>query len=261
ALAGPPCVAAAAGKALVAFAGFASAVVLAGGTIANDRLQDLKSGQLVDATPWKQQVALIIGVIAGAFIIPFVLNMLAQAYGFSGGPHATDHALAAPQAGLISALSKGILQGTMQWNLIWIGAGIGIAVIIIDEILGKLGTNVRFPPLAVGLGVYLPSDITLMIAVGALAGWYFNRRAKRGPNAEGKMQLGVLMSSGLIVGESILGVIIAAIVVFSGRAAPLALVGADFATAGTWLGGIAFALVALGLYRWISRLGNGKSTT
>src|SRR5699024_8373388 len=122
ALAGPPCVAAAAGKALVAFAGFASSVVFASCTIANDNLQDLKTGQLVDATPWKQQVALIIGVIAGAFIIPFVLNMLAEAYGFAGGPNATDHALAAPQAGLISALAKGILQHHMQWNLIWIGA-------------------------------------------------------------------------------------------------------------------------------------------
>ncbi|HET7268928.1 MAG TPA: oligopeptide transporter, OPT family [Oleiagrimonas sp.] len=244
------------GKALVAFALFASSVVFASCTIANDNLQDLKTGQLVDATPWKQQVALVIGVIAGAFIIPFVLNMLGEAYGFAGGPNATDHALAAPQAGLISALAKGILQHHMQWNLIWIGAGIGAAFIILDEVLGKLGSKVRFPPLAVGLGVYLPSDITLMIAVGALVGWFFNHRAdKRDADPESRKQLGVLLSSGLIVGESILGVIIAAIVVFSGRAAPLALVGEGFAGTATWIGGLAFVLVVAGLYRWISRLG------
>ncbi len=244
-----------AGQALVAFALFASSVVFAGCTIANDNLQDLKTGQLVDATPWKQQVALVIGVIAGAFIIPFVLNMLARAYGFAGGPNATEHALAAPQAGLISALSEGILQGKMQWNLIWIGAGIGVAFIVIDEILGKLGTKMRLPPLAVGLGVYLPSDVTLMVAIGAVVGWYFNHRAERGANAEGKKQLGVLMASGLIVGESILGVVIAAIVVFSGRAAPLALVGPGFAHAAEWIGGMAFVLVVTGMYVWISRLG------
>lgn len=243
-----------AGHALVAFSLFASSVVFAGCTIANDNLQDLKTGQLVDATPWKQQVALIIGVIAGAAIIPFVLNMLAQAYGFAGGPHATDHALRAPQAGLMSVLSQGIIGHSMQWDLVGIGAAIGVGFVVLDEILGKLGTKVRFPPLAVGLGVYLPSDITLMIAVGALIGWYYNRRAERGANPEGRKQLGVLMSSGLIVGESILGVIIAAIVVFSGKAAPLALVGAGFDQAAIWIGGIVFALVVLFLYRWISRL-------
>lgn len=245
-----------AGKALVAFALFASSVVFAGATIANDNLQDLKTGQLVDATPWKQQVALVIGVIAGAIIIPFVLNMLNEAYGFVGAANATEHALAAPQAGLISALSQGVLQHNIDWGLIWIGVLIGALVIVVDEVLGKVGTQMRFPPLAVGLGIYLPTEVTLMIAVGALIGWYFNRRSKRSRDPAGTRQLGVLMSSGLIVGESILGVVIAAIVVGSGSQAPLALVGEGFASASIWVGGIAFVLVTLGLYSWVSRLGN-----
>ncbi|WP_343162692.1 oligopeptide transporter, OPT family [Oleiagrimonas sp. C23AA] len=245
-----------AGKALVAFALFTSSVVFAGATIANDNLQDLKTGQLVDATPWKQQVALIIGVIAGAFIIPVVLNLLSKAYGFVGAANATEHALAAPQAGLIAALAQGVLQHNIDWSLIWLGAGIGAVIIVIDEILGLFGKTVRLPPLAVGLGIYLPSEITLMIVVGAIVGWYFDRRAARQPKPEATRQLGVLMASGLIVGESIIGVIIAAIVVFSHHETPLALVGKGFASTSIWLGGLAFALVTFLLYRWVTRLAN-----
>ena len=245
-----------AGKALVAFALFASSVVFAGATIANDNLQDLKTGQLVDATPWKQQVALVIGVIAGSFIIPFVLNLLSQAYGFVGAAGATDHALAAPQAGLIAALAQGVLQHNIDWNLIWLGAAIGGGIIVIDELLGLAGTRMRLPPLAVGLGIYLPTEVTLMIVVGAFVGWLYDRRATRARDPENTRQLGILLASGLIVGESIIGVIIAAIVVFSGAQAPLALVGKGFRTASIWLGGIAFVLVTLALYRWVFRLAN-----
>ena len=255
ALAVQPHLPAGAGRALVAFALFASSVVFAGATIANDNLQDLKTGQLVDATPWKQQVALVIGVIAGAFIIPFVLNLLSQAYGFVGAPNATDHALAAPQAGLIAALAQGVLQHNIDWSLIWLGAAIGAAIIVIDELLGLAKTSMRLPPLAVGLGIYLPSEVTLMIVVGAFVGWYFDRRADRSSNPQNTKQLGILMASGLIVGESIIGVVIAAIVVFSGRESPLALVGKGFGPASVWIGGIAFVLVGAVLYRWVAREG------
>ena len=111
-----------AGKALVAFALFITAVVFAVAAIANNNLQDLKTGQLVDATPWKQQVALVIGVIAGALVIPPVLDLLNHAYGFVGAPGATGaHALPAPQAGLISALAQGVIQNNIDWSLIGIG--------------------------------------------------------------------------------------------------------------------------------------------
>ena len=244
-----------AGTALVALALFPSSVVSAGCTIATDHLQALKTCHFVAANPSHHPLAPLLAVIARPFTLPFLLPILSEAYGFTGAPNATEHALAAPQAVLISALSEGILKHNIDWSLIWTGVGIGAVVIIIDEILGKLGTKVRFPPLAVGLGVYLPSEVTLMIVVGAIVGWYFNRRAERAPRPADTKQLGVLMSSGLIVGESILGVIIAAIVVFSGHEAPLALVGPGFADASIWIGGIAFVLVVYGLYSWISRLG------
>ncbi|HLO95429.1 MAG TPA: oligopeptide transporter, OPT family [Burkholderiaceae bacterium] len=240
-----------AGQALVAFALFVTAVVFAVATISNDNLQDLKTGQLVDATPWRQQVALIIGVLAGAVVIPPVLDLLNKAYGFAGAPGANpETALAAPQAALISALAKGVIQGDLNWNLIGIGALIGVCAIVVDELLKRSSSGkVYLPPLAIGLGIYLPLNSTLMIVVGAIAGWFFDRRAERSAKPEATRQLGVLLASGMIVGESLIGVILAAVVVFSGQGEPLALVGEQFATASKWLGGLAFIGLAFLMYR------------
>ncbi|MGH8091514.1 MAG: OPT family oligopeptide transporter [Rudaea sp.] len=245
-----------AGKALVAFALFITSIVFAVASIANNNLQDLKTGQLVDATPSLQQWALVIGVIAGAVVIPPVLDLLQHAYGFVGAPGADPaHALPAPQAGLISALAQGVITNNIDWSLIAIGAGIGVAIIMLDEVLGMMKAGPRLPPLAVGLGIYLPTSTTLMVVVGALVGAWFDRRAERGKNGDAVKQLGILLASGLIVGESLLGVIVAAIVAFSGNAAPLALVGDNFATPSIWIGGIAFFAVTVVLYRWIARAG------
>ena len=244
-----------AGRALVAFALFVTSVVFAVASIANNNLQDLKTGQLVDATPSKQQWALVVGVIAGALVIPPVLDLVNHAYGFLGAPGVNPaHALPAPQAGLISALAQGVIQHNIDWSAILTGGAIGIVIIGIDWLLGRMFTHVRIPPLAVGLGIYLPTSSTLMIVVGSLVGAWFNRRAERSPRAEAIKQLGVLLASGLIVGESLLGVVFAAIVVFSGRAAPIALVGPDFAAASMWLGGAAFAAIVFVLYRWVGAL-------
>jgi len=249
-----------AGKGMVAFALFITSVVFSVATIANNNLQDLKTGQLVDATPWKQQVALVIGVLVGAAVIPPVLDLLNKAYGFAGMAGVDPaRALAAPQAGLISALAQGVIQGNIDWSLIVLGAIIGVALIIVDALLSRFSKSASLPPLAVGLGIYLPTSTTLMIVVGAVVGWYFDKRADRGPKAEATKQLGVLLASGMIVGESIIGVIIAAIVVFSGKATPLGLVGDGFDTASIWIGGIAFVLVNLALYLWVAKRGR-KST-
>ncbi|MGC1548136.1 MAG: oligopeptide transporter, OPT family [Rhodanobacter sp.] len=244
-----------AGKALVAFALFITSVVFTVAAIANNNLQDLKTGQLVDATPWKQQVALVVGVIAGAAVIPPVLGLLNTAYGFAGVPGAGPHALPAPQAGLISALAQGVITGNIDWSLIITGIWIGIAIIALDEILARTTKHKRLPPLAVGLGIYLPTVSTLMVVVGSVVGWFFDRRADRSAKPEATKQLGVLLASGLIVGESIIGVVIAFIVGISGKPAPLALVGDGFANAAIWIGGVAFAASIFVLYRWIFRMG------
>jgi len=245
-----------AGKSLVAYALFVTAVVFAAAAIANNNLQDLKTGQLVDATPWRQQVALVIGVIAGAVIIPPILDLLNRAYGFAGapGPH-REHPLPAPQAGLISALAQGVIQNNVDWSLIEIGGLIGAAVIAADALLRALKPGAHLSPLAVGLGIYLPTQSTLMVVVGAVAGWIFERRAERRAKPEATKQLGMLLACGMIVGEGLIGVLIAALVAFSGTDFPLSLVGDVFANgAAVWLGGIVFALVSYALYRQAGRV-------
>jgi putative OPT family oligopeptide transporter len=244
-----------AGKSLVAYALFVTAVVFAAAAIANNNLQDLKTGQLVDATPWKQQVALVIGVIAGSAIIPPILDLLNRAYGFAGapGPH-HEHPLPAPQAGLISALAQGVIQNNVDWSLIQIGGLIGVVVIFVDIVLRRLKPGMHLAPLAVGLGIYLPTQSTLMVVVGAVAGWIYDRHAARRAKPEATKQLGVLLASGMIVGEGLIGVLVAALVAFSGKDFPLALVGDAFAdNEAVWLGGIVFAVVIYALYRRVGR--------
>jgi putative OPT family oligopeptide transporter len=253
-----PMLPAGASQALVAFTLFVTAVVVAAATVANDNLQDLKTGQLVDATPWRQQVALAIGTVAGALVIPPVLDLLQHAYGFAGTPGASaTKALAAPQAALISALAKGVLQGDLDWNLLGKGAALGVLLIVVDEMIKrrrKPGSEAQLPPLAVGLGIYLPMGTTLTVVIGAFVGWAWERRANRSAKPASAKQLGVLLASGMIVGEGLFGVALAALTVFSGKDAPLGLVGDSFADAAQWLGGVAFVIAAAALYRWIGRI-------
>jgi len=253
-----PYVAPDAGKALMAFALFTTAVIFSVAAIANNNLQDLKTGQLVDATPWKQQVALVIGVIAGALVIPPVLDLVNHAYGFVGAPgvELRPNPLPAPQAGLISSLAQGVISGEIDWSLIRTGGFIGVCIIVLDEILARTTRHMRIPPLAVGLGIYLPTQSTLMIVVGAVVGWFFDKQADRSRKPEATKQLGVLLASGLIVGEGLIGVVISALKAFSGKDAPLAVVGSGFATAGKIIGGLAFVAIVAVLYRWIWQLAN-----
>ncbi len=235
-------------RALVAYALFTTAIVFSIATISNDNLQDLKTGQLVGATPWRQQLALVYGVIFGSLVIPPVLDLLNKAFGFAGAPGAGENALAAPQAALISSLAKGVLGGDIQWNLIGWGAVLGIAIVVIDEVL-RAGKKMRLPPLCVGMGIYLPMALTLLIPVGALLGWFYERWADRQANPESAKRMGVLAATGLIVGESLLGVAFAGAVAFTGSDAPLAVVGADFEHAARWIGVVLFAGGIALLYR------------
>ncbi|HEU4833198.1 MAG TPA: oligopeptide transporter, OPT family [Pyrinomonadaceae bacterium] len=240
--------------ALVAFALFITAIVFACATISNDNLQDLKTGQLVGASPMRQQIALIVGVAAGASVIPFVLNLLAKAYGFAGAANlntVSDKPLPAPQATLISALAKGVIGGSLEWKMIGIGVLVGIGLILLDTILGALN-KLRIPPLAVGIGIYLPMSATFAVVVGAVLSEWYSRRARKTPNPDRSERLGTLVASGLIVGESLWGVLNAGLIVGRSNEAPIALVPADFAP-GPWLGVIGFVGIIIWLYSWMLR--------
>ncbi len=209
-------------KGLVAFALFVTAIVFGIATISNDNLQDLKTGQLVGATPWRQQIALVLGVIFGALVIPPILDLLNSTFGFQGAPGAGKDALAAPQAALISAIAQGVLGGNLDWGLISTGAAIGAGVILIDELLRKSGKG-SLPPLAVGMGIYLPMALTLLIPIGAILGHVYNRWAERQADPAFAERMGVLAATGLIVGESLFGVAFAGIAAATGSPEALAI--------------------------------------
>ncbi|WP_298670796.1 OPT family oligopeptide transporter [uncultured Sphingomonas sp.] len=235
-------------QALIAYALIVTGIVFGVATISNDNLQDLKTGQLVGATPWKQQVALIIGVCFGALVVPVVLDLLNTAFGFAGAPGAGPQALAAPQAGLISALAKGVLGGDLNWPMLRWGALAGIGFIALDEMLGRLKL-LRLPPLAIGIGIYLPMAVILPVTIGSVLGWLYDRWADRKADAEGTKRLGVLLATGMIVGESLFGVIFAGIVAATNTDSPLAVVGAGFAPAALIGGTALFVALVWLLYR------------
>ena len=240
--------------ALVAFALFVTAIVFACATISNDNLQDLKTGQLVGASPMRQQIALIVGVVAGAAVIPFVLNLLAKAYGFAGAANVgvlAPHPLPAPQATLISALAQGVIGGNLDWKMIGIGALVGVGLILLDTTLGAM-KKLRIPPLAVGIGIYLPMSATFAVVVGAVISHWYNGRARSAANPQRAERLGTLVASGLIVGESLWGVINAGLIVGFSKDAPIGLVPEDFALA-PWLGLIGFVGAIMWLYGWMLR--------
>ncbi|MEH3035644.1 MAG: oligopeptide transporter, OPT family [Sphingomonas adhaesiva] len=243
-------------SALVAYALIVTGIVFGIATISNDNLQDLKTGQLVGATPWKQQVALVIGVGFGSLVVPPVMQLLYTSFGFAGMPGAGPNALPAPQAALISALAQGVLGGDLNWTMIGWGAAVGALAIVADEALGRAG-RMRLPPLGVGLGIYLPMAATLTVVVGAVVGHLYDRWADRRRDAESARRLGVLTATGMIVGESLWNVVFAGIVYEAGTDAPLAL----FSGAGVaplLLGIAVFAGLATLLYAQARRLADAS---
>jgi len=245
---------------VVAFALLITGIVFAVAVISNDNLQDLKTGQLVGATPWRQQTALIVGVVAGSVVIPFLLNLLNSAFGFEGGPPATvsgTETLGAPQATLISSLAVGVVGGDPRWDLIGLGALLGIVIIAVDEILSRT-TNRKYklPPLAVGIGIYLPMAVTITVTIGAILGTLYNRWVSKSANPEPARRLGVLLASGLIVGESLFNVLLAGVIVGTGNGSPFGLIPADSPWSGALpmiAGIVGFLGLAWVLYSWTKK--------
>lgn len=239
-------------KFLTALTLFTASIVITTACISNDNLQDLKTGLLVEATPWRQQVALIIGCFVGALVIAPVLEILYHAYGFSGALPRPDmdpsQALSAPQATLMTAISQGIFTNKLEWTYILTGVGLGAVLITIDAFLKKVSNKVfSLPVIAVGIGIYLPLSINTPVIVGAFLAWIMARHIAKLGNKEVSAKaerFGTLFSAGLIVGESLMGVILAFIIAASvttgGSEAPLSLNLENWDTIGEWFGLIVF---------------------
>lgn len=227
------------------------AVVCCAACIAGDNLQDLKCGYIVGATPWRQQVMLAIGAVSSALVMAPVLNLLADAYGIGIATEAKPNPLAAPQATLMAAVSKGMFGGELPWDMIAIGALIGIAIITLDEILKARGSSFRTPVLAVAVGIYLPLELMTPIFLGGLLHHLVDRHLKRrGADAaalERHHRKGLLFAAGMITGEALMGIAIAIPIVSSGSADVLAL--PEALRFGGWLGLLVVAGLALLLWR------------
>ncbi|MCP1242026.1 oligopeptide transporter, OPT family [Acetobacter lambici] len=219
--------------------------------ISNDNLQDLKTGQLVGATPWKQEVALIAGCLVGAAVIPPVLNLLYQAYGFTGAMPRPGmdpgHALSAPQPALITLIAKGIFTHSLDWSMLSVGMVLGMGLVGLDLALRRRGQ--ALPPLGVAVGLYLPASVSLTLAGGAILGWVLKRvrhkRHQQSATAEQASEdggsTGTMLASGFIVGESLTGVLLAVLSGATGRDNVFSL--AAFVPSGvaSVLGALAFA--------------------
>jgi putative OPT family oligopeptide transporter len=241
-----------------------TAVIVTTSSIANDNLQDLKTGQVVGATPWHQQVALILGVLVGAVVIAPLLSLLYEAYGFVGAPahdgQSPGSAMPAPQAALMTQIASGITRGELPWTMVLIGAGLGVVLVAAETWLKR--RSLTFPALTVGIGMYLPLSVEMTIAIGGVLGWIAERRLRgriRGGTGDARAdkkadkavgaarRRGVLLASGFLVGESCVGVLLAGADLLAGHSASLAIAGEGFAPYATGLG-LAVFLGGLAVY-------------
>lgn len=244
---------------------YMAAAVVAAASTSNDNLQDLKTGQLLGATPWRQQLALVFGVCIGALIIPVILQVLYIAYGFPGSfPHEgmnPAEALSAPQAVMMSTIASGIITHNLDWEMIGIGGAIAVFFIILDATYLKR-RNLRLSVVAMGTGIYLPAASATAIIVGSFISFLIEAKLKQKEQIKKEdihtlnsniLRRGTLLASGFIVGESIVGVVIALLIAISGDQYPIRLISPEFAPIAPWLGFFAFIGVLIFNYYYVVR--------
>ncbi len=251
------------GKSLMALGIFMGSFVTAIAAISNDNLQDLKTGQIVGATPWRQQVALVFGVLAGGMVIPSIITLMYQAYGFLGSPMPRPGmdptaGLSAPQAAMMTELARGIVLQHGQWGLLGVGALISTMFIAVDVLVFKPLRWPRLSVLAVAMGLYLPIHIDLAIVLGTVISYVVRRKLHRQyGDAEDEIMCrehrGTSFASGLILGETLLGIVFAGVIVTTGDSHPWSFVGANFAPIASVLGLVVFTGLCWRFYTYIVR--------
>ena len=237
------------------------AVVCCAAAIAGDNMQDLKAGYILGATPYKQQIMQVVGVAAGAFAIAPVLNYLLIGYGLGAPTDAQPNALAAPQATLMQSVAVGIFGGGLPWNMVMIGAGIAVVIIALDVYLERQGSSFRMPVLAVAVGLYLPLELDTSIFIGGLLAWVISRYLKKQRSTQDEAhhhaasdsasKAGLLLASGLITGEALMGIMIAIGIVVSDLG-QLQLF--ENPPGGSYTGLLILTVVILGIYRIVTRV-------
>lgn len=180
------------------------AVVCCAAAMGGDNLQDLKTGHLVGATPWKQQIMQVVGVLTGALVLVPVLSLLHAKYGIGEPTLDHPHPLSAPQATLMASLTRSVFGAGLPWPLVGLGAVIGVAVILLDRRQERRGDSIRLPVLAVALGIYLPLKLSAAIYLGGMIAALARDGAREDPSRRG-----LLCAAGLITGEALMGILLA----------------------------------------------------
>ena len=222
------------------------AVVCCAAAIAGDNMQDLKAGHILGATPKKQQIMQMVGVISAAMVLPLVLDLLNTAYGFGPKTPENPDSLAAPQATLMESVARGVFSGNLPWNMIYIGMILGVLIIILDLWQKRKGSDFRIPVLAVAVGLYLPFELDSAIMLGGIVAWMAEKYKQDG--AKG----GLLFASGLITGEALIGIFLAIPVAIYGRTDVLAIIENP---AGSLPGLVIVLLVTF----WLYKIAKGKA--
>jgi putative OPT family oligopeptide transporter len=243
---------------------FIGAVVACAAAIGGDNMQDLKAGYLVGATPWKQQVMQMIGVVAAAFVIAPVLILIENAYGIGAPTAAHPNPLTAPQATLMASVAEGVFHQNLPWGMIIIGMILAVVIILLDKIQEQRQAGFRLPVLAVAVGIYLPFELTVPILLGGIIAWAVQRMIKKRKSNASPEEIpaieeagdrasnrGLLFASGLITGEALIGILMAIPIVVSGNADVLAVVSEPL---GSWPG----ALLLIGVMFWLSKVASPK---
>lgn len=227
-------------------------VVCCAGAIAGDNMQDLKAGQIVGATPYRQQIMQIVGTVSAALVIGPVLVLLHKAYGFAGLPGAAPDALAAPQANLMASIAEGVFGEGLPWGFVCGGMVLAVGIIALDCWLVRSRLNFRTPVLAVAVGVYLPFELSVPIFIGGLIHFIANGMlTKSKNNPENTSSGGLLFASGLITGEALMGILLAIpVVLLKQKNIDLPLWKLPY---GGILGFLLLAVIAIWLYRLASR--------
>lgn len=240
------------------------AVVCCAAAIAGDNMQDLKAGYLVGATPYKQQIMQVVGVVAAALVLAPILDLLFQAYGlgdvFPREGMDPSQALQAPQATLMSSVADGVFRQNLPWNMIIAGALIAAVIIVLDKYLERRGAEFRMPVLAVAVGIYLPLELTVPIFIGGLAAFFAKRSLRRRKDQIGDetayeeavqraSRRGLLFASGLITGEALVGILLAIPFAAAQNTAVLELAPEGFAPVANVLGLVAFGCFIVWMYR------------
>jgi len=183
------------------------AIVCCAAAIGGDNLQDLKTGHIIGATPWRQQIMQVIGTVSAALVLGLVLDILHTAYTIGSS------ALSAPQATLMKSVADGVSTGNLPWDFVSIGAVIAIIIIMLDIRQEKRGSDFRIPVLAVAVGIYLPIELTVPIFIGGM----INHMGKKTGSSAASEKKGLLLASGLITGEALMGILVAIPIFITGN--------------------------------------------